>query len=72
MEDTTMEFKGKTILITGGRRVGRVVADEIGGAGANVVMTFRSSHDEMAELSVTDVGPHGACPRVIRTFPLRV
>lgn len=43
-----MDLKGKTILITGGRRVGQVVADELGGAGANIVMTYRKSRDEIA------------------------
>lgn len=44
-----MELKGKTILVTGGRRVGQVVADELGEAGANIVMTYRKSRSEIAE-----------------------
>lgn len=44
-----MDLKGKTILITGGRRVGQVVADEVGGAGANVIMTYRKSRGEIAQ-----------------------
>lgn len=44
-----MDLKGKTILVTGGRRVGQVVADEVGGAGANVVMTYRTSRAEIAQ-----------------------
>lgn len=44
-----MELKGKTILITGGRRVGQVVADELGGAGAQIVMTYRKSREEIAD-----------------------
>lgn len=43
-----MDLQGKTILITGGRRVGQVVADEVGGAGANVVMTYRKSRKEIS------------------------
>ncbi len=44
-----MDMKGKTVLITGGRRVGQVVADELGGAGANIVMTYRTSRDEISQ-----------------------
>lgn len=44
-----MDLKGKTILVTGGRRVGQVVADELGSAGANVIMTYRKSRDEIAK-----------------------
>lgn len=43
-----MDLKGKTILVTGGRRIGQVVADELGGAGANIVMTYWKSRDEIA------------------------
>lgn len=45
--DSAMDLKGKTILITGGRRVGQVVADVVGGAGANVVMTYRREPKEI-------------------------
>lgn len=45
-----MDLKDKTILITGGRRVGQVVADELGGAGANIVMTYRKSREEIAKV----------------------
>lgn len=44
-----MDLHGKTILITGGRRVGQVVADELGGTGANIVMTYRKSREEIGQ-----------------------
>lgn len=44
-----MDLKGKTILVTGGRRVGQVVADELGGVGAHIVMTYRKSRTEIAQ-----------------------
>lgn len=44
-----MNMQGATIVITGGRRVGQVVADELGGAEANIVMTYRTSRKEIAE-----------------------
>lgn len=44
-----MDLRDKTILVTGGRRVGQVVADELGGAGANIIMTYRKSRDEIAQ-----------------------
>lgn len=56
-----MDLKGKTILVTGGRRVGQVVADELGSAGANVVMTYRESHGEIAEMVA----------RLARTYRIR-
>ena len=44
-----MDLKGKNILITGGRRVGQVVADELAAAGANIAMTYRKSRAEIAQ-----------------------
>lgn len=44
-----MNVHSATIVITGGRRVGQAVADELGGAGANIVMTYRTSRKEIAE-----------------------
>lgn len=43
-----MDLRGKTILLTGGRRVGQVVAEELAGAGANILMTYRQSREEIA------------------------
>lgn len=44
-----MELKGQTILITGGARVGHVVAEELAAGGANIVMTYRTSQTEIAK-----------------------
>lgn len=44
-----MELRDKTILITGGRRIGQVVADVVGAAGAHVVMTYRKDRNEIAQ-----------------------
>src|SRR5581483_10676895 len=42
-----MELKDKTVLITGGRRVGQVVAQELAGAGMKVVMTYLTDRAEV-------------------------
>ncbi len=44
-----MDLHRKTILVTGGRRVGQVVAEELASAGADIVMTYRKSRDEIAQ-----------------------
>lgn len=55
-----MDIKNKTILITGGARVGQAVASELQNAGANVAMTYLASEDEVApgakgyQLNATD------------------
>lgn len=55
-----MDLNTKTILITGGARVGKKVAAELQYAGANVAMTYLASEDEIApgtkgyRLDVTD------------------
>lgn len=55
-----MEIQDKTILITGGARVGKVVAKELQAAGAKIAMTFLVSEDEVApgakgyKLNITD------------------
>lgn len=54
-----MDLDGKTILITGGRRVGQVVADEVGGASANVVMTYRTKPEEIRKALDRLVEAHG-------------
>ena len=44
-------LKGKTALVTGGaRRVGAAIARALHGAGANVVLHYRSSADDAATL----------------------
>lgn len=42
-------MKGKTILVTGGRRVGQIVADELARAGANIAMTYLTGRDEVTQ-----------------------
>lgn len=42
-----MELKGKTVLITGGKRVGQFVAREVAKAGMNVVMTYLETPGEV-------------------------
>jgi pteridine reductase len=50
MADMTLE--GKTALVTGGaRRVGAAIVRGLHGAGANVVLHYRSSADDAAELA---------------------
>lgn len=55
-----MELKNKTILITGGARVGQFVAQELEGAGAKLAMTYLKDASEAHEkakgyqLDVTD------------------
>lgn len=52
MADTTL--KGKTALVTGGaRRVGAAIVRGLHAAGANVVLHYRSSADDAAELART-------------------
>lgn len=43
-----MELQGKTILITGGARVGQVVAKVLQDAGVKIAMTYLASEDEVA------------------------
>ena len=55
-----MQIQDKTILITGGARVGKVVARLLQDAGAQIAMTYLASEDEVAsgakgyKLNVTD------------------
>jgi pteridine reductase len=49
---TDMTLKGKTALVTGGaRRVGAAIVRALHGAGANIVLHYRSSADDAAELA---------------------
>lgn len=42
-------MKGKTVLLTGGRRVGQAVADELAGAGTNIAMTYLTGRGEIIQ-----------------------
>lgn len=43
-----MDLKHKTILMTGGARVGQVVAQELAASGAHLAMTYRRSNKEIS------------------------
>lgn len=49
-----MELKDRAALITGGKRIGQVVARELASRGANIVLSYRGSKDE-AEATAADV-----------------
>ena len=52
MKEEYANLAGKTVLITGGaRRVGAAIARHLHGAGANLVIHYRKSANEAAELS---------------------
>jgi pteridine reductase len=51
-KNASLPLSGKTVLITGAaRRVGAVLARKLHGAGANLVIHFRKSTDEAAQLA---------------------
>ena len=73
-----MELAGRVALITGGRRIGAVVATELARAGADVAVVFRRSRAEAEEtadgvralgrralLVAADLASPGACDRVV-------
>ena len=49
-----VNLDGRVALITGGKRIGRVVAQELAAKGMNLVLSYRGSKDE-AEQTVVDV-----------------
>ena len=53
-----MDLSGKVAVITGGKRIGRVVAQELAGHGMDLVLSYRGSSDE-AEQTVADVEAAG-------------
>lgn len=59
-----MEFTNRVVLITGGRRIGQVVAREMARRGADVALSFRGSRDE-AEQAAADVRAAGRRAAVI-------
>lgn len=59
-----MELTNRVVLITGGRRIGQVVARELARRGADVALSYRGSRDE-AEQSAADVRAAGRKAAVI-------
>ena len=53
-----MELEGKVAVITGGKRIGRVVARELARRGMDLVLSYRGSKDE-AEQTAADVEAAG-------------
>jgi NAD(P)-dependent dehydrogenase (short-subunit alcohol dehydrogenase family) len=53
-----MDLCGKVGVITGGKRIGRIVAQELAARGMNLVLSYRGSKDE-AEQTVADVEAGG-------------
>jgi NAD(P)-dependent dehydrogenase (short-subunit alcohol dehydrogenase family) len=59
-----MELTNRVVLITGGRRIGQVVARELAGRGADVALSYRGSRDE-AEQTAADVRAAGRKAAVV-------
>ncbi len=59
-----MEMTDRVVLITGGKRIGQVVARELARRGADVALSYRGSKDE-AEQSAADVRSEGRRAAVI-------
>jgi NAD(P)-dependent dehydrogenase (short-subunit alcohol dehydrogenase family) len=53
-----MDLCGKVAVITGGKRIGRIVARDLAERGMNLVLSYRGSKDE-AEQTVSDVEATG-------------
>ena len=49
-----MELQGKVAVITGGKRIGRIVAQHLAGRGMDLVLSYRGSKDD-ADQTVADV-----------------
>jgi NAD(P)-dependent dehydrogenase (short-subunit alcohol dehydrogenase family) len=49
-----MPLKNRVVLITGGKRIGQVVARELAGRGADIAVSYRGSKEE-ADATVADV-----------------
>jgi NAD(P)-dependent dehydrogenase (short-subunit alcohol dehydrogenase family) len=46
-----MELRGKTVLITGGKRIGAVVAEELARRGMDVALSFNRSREEAEQVA---------------------
>ena len=53
-----MNLENRVVIITGGKRIGRIVAQELASGGADVVLSYRGSKTE-AEDTVRDVQTRG-------------
>jgi NAD(P)-dependent dehydrogenase (short-subunit alcohol dehydrogenase family) len=53
-----MDLKDKVVIITGGKRIGRIVAQQVAARGADLVLSYRGSRQE-AEDTVRDVQARG-------------
>jgi NAD(P)-dependent dehydrogenase (short-subunit alcohol dehydrogenase family) len=53
-----MHLENRVVIITGGKRIGRVVAQQLADRGADVVLSYRGSKAE-AEQTVSDVQSRG-------------
>jgi NAD(P)-dependent dehydrogenase (short-subunit alcohol dehydrogenase family) len=53
-----MDVRNKTVLITGGKRIGHAVAMALAGRGANIALTYQQSRDE-AEATAGEVRATG-------------
>ena len=53
-----MELQGKVAVITGGKRIGRIVAQHLAERGMDLVLTYRGSKED-ADLTVADVAARG-------------
>ncbi len=47
----SQNFKNKTVWITGGKRIGQVVADAFAKEGANIIASYRSSKEEAEKIA---------------------
>jgi NAD(P)-dependent dehydrogenase (short-subunit alcohol dehydrogenase family) len=53
-----MDLTNRVVIITGGKRIGRVVASELAARGADLVLSYRGSKEE-ALATVAEVEAHG-------------
>src|SRR5262245_4009336 len=75
-----MDLAGKVAIITGGKRIGRVVAQELARRGVDIVLSYRGSKDEALQTAadvealgrraatvVADVAKPADCAAIIET-----
>ena len=59
-----MDLQNSVVVITGGKRIGRVVAQELARRGANLVLSYRGSRTE-AEQTACEVKAQGRCAVIV-------